>query len=272
METRNGIPTQRRLEQIVLECMKGMDLPATKPEIGRAAADRLDLDQEARNLKDPDRKMPLIDWKCGWALSALKRKGAIVQPARGVFGLAPKNGNGEAGANRSRPRETARAISADSAYRFFIDPERGGRCFEDGRMERMVALCEEGKRPKQAAREAKLEKQEENYVTYLIHTHLPDLVQDARIAEGKPIYTIAPQLRVRFSSQPGRLALVERLVTAKYGEKEQALEAAARAKPAGTRKDGGGESEAPSEELRALREQCDRIERKVDQLLEMWAE
>ena len=274
MTVHHNIPTPRMLEGVVRDCLVKIDRTATRAEIARAVADALGLDQATRGLRDPGDRMPLIDWKCAWALSSLKKKGLVVQPGRGLFALPGKtNGNGVAvpGTDLSSPT----VINADSAYRFFLDPARGGQCFEDGRLDRMVTLCEQGARPGRASKEAGLTKREENYLTYLVHSYLPEIVRDARISEGKPHYVVAPTLRARFESNPERRDLIARLVAIKYGEKEQALRSLGEAQPAapaGAAVYTCGYGALERERVDVLEASCGRIEAKLDQLIAVWAE
>ena len=87
MREQCGLPPQSELQEIVLELLRGMPMPATKREVGEAVANRLDLSAEQRALCEPKGQYAYIDWEAGWVLSQLKLSGFLDQPRQGRWRL-----------------------------------------------------------------------------------------------------------------------------------------------------------------------------------------
>ena len=75
-----GLPSKTELEELVLDLLRKMDRPVKKAEVGEAVASALGLSETQRALMDPQRRMPLVDWHCGFALSELNKTGFAAQP------------------------------------------------------------------------------------------------------------------------------------------------------------------------------------------------
>ena len=82
-----GLPPQSELQEIVLELLRGLPMPATKREVGEAVANRLGLSAEQRALREPKGQYAYVDWEVGWVLSQLKLSGFLDQPRQGRWRL-----------------------------------------------------------------------------------------------------------------------------------------------------------------------------------------
>ena len=257
------LPPRQEQERAIWETLNEAEEAMTKEAIAAKVAEKLNIPEQALKKRSPNGRSSRLVWECAWGLSKLKKQGVVRQPGRGLFEAA--NGQGTVGEVPERGVQ-----SADAAYRFFLDPTRGGACFADGRFEKMVSLMEQGVRSTTAAEEAGLEKRAANYVTYLVHTNLPEIVRAARTMEGKPEYEVSMGLRAAFENEAGRVELVRRLVEGRYGTTAERLRhEAAQAQRIRSNGNGASRSEIVAE-LRKIGEQCNRIEEKVNLLLEAW--
>lgn len=87
MREQCGLPLQPELQEIVLDLLRGMPMPATKREVGEAVANRLGLSAVQRALREPKGQYAYVDWEVGWVLSQLKLTGFLDQPERSRWRL-----------------------------------------------------------------------------------------------------------------------------------------------------------------------------------------
>lgn len=82
-----GLPVQLELQELVLDLLRGMPMPATKAQVGSAAADRLNLSEVQRAVREPKGRYSYVEWQVGWVLSQLKLVGFLEQPEPGYWRL-----------------------------------------------------------------------------------------------------------------------------------------------------------------------------------------